>query len=113
MIPRGHIHNLGPVTRHDLLNGGGIQVLYQCECGLEARRTYLEGEEHPYRFELRYNGMWIAPLDLLRVAVVPFEECAECEGGTLPMIELCESCGGLGVTESGERLGMPGLRVHR
>lgn len=112
MIARGHRHHLGPVTKHDLLNGG-VQILYQCECGLEARRTYLPDAENPYQLEMRYNGMWIAPLDLLRLLPLPYEECAECEGGTAFLLDACEACGGIGVTESGARLGKPGLKVHR
>lgn len=111
VLERGHIHYFQPVARTPLVNGGE-ELVRQCVCGLEERRTYLPNDEHPYNFQFRFNGMWIVPLDLVRMLPVGVEECDDCKGEQSPL-GICGRCGGLGVTENGERLGKPQLIVHR
>lgn len=110
VIPRGHEHYFQPVARSPLADGG-VEILRACVCGLEERRTFRPEHDTPYEVTFRYAGLWLTPLDLLRLLPVGVEECPDC-GGDRSLVD-CATCVNLGIVENGEPLRMPELLVRR
>jgi hypothetical protein len=122
VIPRNHHHHFQPVARRELPNGGWV-IVRKCVCADDPDEAIFKAlEEHRQcgpdgavvDVRYRFAGIWIEPLDLLRIRDVPLEECPQCEGRTLSIPGVtCDTCNGTGLTENGEALRMPELKIGR
>jgi hypothetical protein len=110
VIPRGHNHYFQPRAFHPRPDGTK-EVHRQCVCGLEERRIF-RADGKPSGVKFRFAGLWLEPLDLLRLLPVPMAECPDCRG--VPQLVECDTCAGVGVVEShdGMMLRLPDLRVN-
>lgn len=95
-IEQGHNHFF--VTWDDFTRPSGVRMVWaRCVCGLEERRYFRDGE--PIQAEYRFGGIWMHPLDLLRVAPLRMIECPACHGDPNPLQASCATCLDLGVVE--------------
>jgi hypothetical protein len=111
MIERDHAHALRPISTRDLPDGRTI-INSRCQggCGLEEQRVIQD--ETVVKLRLRLNGIWIEPLDLLRITkALPYVECGICLGER--GLTVCPACADIGLTAlDGERLEIPNLRIN-
>lgn len=116
VIESGHEHRFRPVSKSPRPDGGEV-IHSRCTrpgggqgCGLEEQRTF-GPDGKPTRLRYRYSGIWLDPVDLLRLLPVPIELCPTCGGDAT--LEPCPGCEGVGVVEpdGGGLLRRPDLTV--
>jgi hypothetical protein len=100
LIPRGHEHLFRPVAEYPAGDDGTIMRHSRCSdvdnCGLEEKRYLKDGELTGVLYRVR--GVWVHPLDLLRMGELPVVTCPECDGAPGPIGE-CATCGNVGVVD--------------
>ena len=124
MIPRFHQHQFRPVNVFDRpdgtreyhlicqdvttstrADGQGVAVDVEPGCGIEESLAFRQDDEGQWRcvgVRFRIGGLWMHPLDLLRLLPMPVEECPDCRGEpSLLATQLCPRCVGSGVVRPG------------
>lgn len=112
IIPPDHVHYFQPVRLSYTDAAMTMKELFsQCICGLEERRSFRD-DDSCYDLRYRFQGMWLVPLDLLRIAnSLTIRECPDCRG--LPTLTVCPTCQALTVVEEdGQPIRKPPLATN-